>query len=73
MATYLTVLIFITLFCDGTCRAFQKHQHKIQEISTTIQSETEAICTETLLKVLNNFVLRLSEFVMSGDITWNMF
>jgi hypothetical protein len=38
---------------------FQKNPYTILEMKNAIQSETEAISTETLTKVLKNFVLCL--------------
>jgi hypothetical protein len=40
---------------------FQKNPYKILELKTAMQSEIEAISTETITKVLNNFVLQLHE------------
>jgi hypothetical protein len=42
------------------------------ELKTSVQQENEAIFTENLTKVLNNFVHHLQEICNFWGITWNM-
>lgn len=41
---------------------FQRSPHTIPELRTKIRTDTEAVSTETLTKVLNSFLLRLLKF-----------
>jgi hypothetical protein len=54
-------------------RLLQKNLSTSLELKTATQSETEAISTETLTKVLSNFVLRLHKVCEPRYNMWKMF
>lgn len=64
MSTILTELqTFSVIFCRGNSNVtvFQKNSYTIPELKISVQSGNDVISKGTLMKVLNNVILRFNQ------------